>query len=217
MPAVNSLAFAVHHCGVVQLNRCLKPCRRTHGQTIFTSGRWAVPHVNLESCRMAQILCPDTPQPWLEAFSLRAGSRAEERGLAIDWFSSLALACIPRFRRPGSSHWLRGHAGHSSIFFETSSVFCCLCHGLSQLRTHYFLLFSFTLEKEINVIIMFTAWRVITQCSAVTEKYVDIHQGALKWILNECDPWSFSKVVFCFYIYTYIINCCLKMVTSWHL
>lgn len=140
MPAVNSLPSAVHHRDGVRLNGCLKPCRRTDGQIIFTSGRRAVPHVNLESCRMAQILCPDVPQPWLEAFSIRVGGRAEERGLAIDWFSSLALACIPRFRRPGCSHWLRGHAGHSSIFLKTSSMSCCRCHGLSRLRTHYFFL-----------------------------------------------------------------------------
>lgn len=140
MPAVNSLQSAVHHRGAVRLNRCLRPCRRTDGQIIFTSGRRAVPHVNPESCRMAQILGPDAAQPWLEAFSLRAGSRAEERGLAIDWFSSLALAWVPRFRRPGSSHWLRGHTGHSSIFLHTSSMSCCQCHGLSQRTTHYFLL-----------------------------------------------------------------------------
>lgn len=115
---------------------------RTSNQIIYTSGWRTVPHVNLESCRMAQILHPDTPQPWLEAFSLRAGIRAEERGLAMDWFSSLALACIPRFRRPRSSHWLRGHAGYSSI------LSCCCCHGLFQLKTHYF---SFTLDKKIIV------------------------------------------------------------------
>ncbi len=156
MPAVNSLASAVHHRGVVRLNGCWKPCR-THGQIIFTSGRRAVPHVNPELCRLAQILCPDAPQPWLEAFSLRAGSRAEERGLAIDWFSSLALACIPRFRRPGSSHWLRGHAGHSSIFLKTSSMSCCLCHGLSQDSLLSTFSLSFTLGEEINGLIMFAA------------------------------------------------------------
>ena len=98
-------------CAAVVLCGWMDVCESaggTFGQIIFTSGRWALPRVNPESCwmcRMAQILRPDVPRPWLEAFFLRAGSRAEERGLAIDWFSSLALACIPRFRRPGSSHW----------------------------------------------------------------------------------------------------------------
>lgn len=116
----------------------LKPCSRgTDNPTVLTSGRRAGPRVNPESWRMAQILSLDLSLPWLEAFSLRAGSRAEERGLAIDWFSSLALACIPRFRRLRSSHWLKGQAGHSSIFFKSLPMSCCLCRGLSQLRTMY--------------------------------------------------------------------------------
>lgn len=62
-----------------------------------------------------------------------AGLKKED--LTIDWFSSLALAWIPRFRRPRSSHWLRGHAGHASIFLQTSWMSRCLCRGLSQLWT----------------------------------------------------------------------------------
>lgn len=164
MPAVNSLVPVVHRCGVVQLNGCLKlqeedsPTAKSFSQ------------VAGERCHMLTQNGPDSPsrraQPWLEAFSLRAGSRAEERGLAIDWFSSLALACIPRFRRPGSSHWLRGHAGHSSIFLKTSSMSCSPCLSLFLLRTHYYY-FSFHIKavnKCVNIYSQCGNSRILWHC-----------------------------------------------------
>lgn len=145
-------ASAVRRRGGVRLNGCLKPCRRTDGQIIFTSGRRAVPHVNPPSCRMAQILCPDAPQPWPEAFSLRVGGRAEERGLAIDWFSSLALASYPTLQEAREQPLIEGPRWS---FFHFPGDF--LNELLSVSRTHYFLLFFFSLTSrgEINAWIRF--------------------------------------------------------------
>lgn len=64
-------------CGWIDVCRRTRR-RRRDGKIIFTSGRRAGPMLTQSGAEWPRFSVP-APQPWLEAFSLRAGSRAEDQ------------------------------------------------------------------------------------------------------------------------------------------